>query len=182
MSEKVSLYKTPPMSGSIKVITYIIVALPIPLATFGFINHTPDLYKWSLFLILLSAGVWLWMRPTQYELDGRALTIVWPLRKYVVHRSSISRVRVLDRSEVKKELGSALRIGVGGLFGGFGLLWTRRQGLIRFYITRLDNFVMIDRCNGRSLLISVDDPRGMVKELGGENEGCSYSAACTGLL
>jgi len=54
-------------------------------------------------------------------------------------------VRILDKPDVKKELGSALRIGVGGLFGGFGLLWTSRRGLIRFYIARLDNFVMIDR-------------------------------------
>jgi len=154
------------MSGSIRVITYIIEVLPLPLVYFGFANHNPGLFIWALFLILLIAGVWLWMRPAHYELDGRALTIVWPLRKYVVLRSSISRARVLGRSDVKKELGSALRIGVGGLFGGFGLLWTRRRGLIRFYITRVDTFVMIDRSNDRSLLISVDDPHGMVKELG----------------
>ena len=106
------------------------------------------------------------MRPTHYAVDSRALTIVWPLRKYVVLRSGITRIRILDKSQIKKELGFALRIGVGGLFGGFGLLWSRRQGLIRFYITRLDDFVMIDRRNDRPLLITVDNPHSMVKELG----------------
>jgi hypothetical protein len=169
MNTKSLIFKTPPMSGSIKVLTYIIAALPVPLAYAGFTVNKPALYTWALFLVLLSAGVWLWMRPTHYEIDSRALTVVWPLRKYVVPKSSINRVRVLDDVEIKKELGSAVRIGVGGLFGGFGLLWTRRRGLIRFYITRCDSLVMIDRNDGRSFLITVDNPHGMVKELeGGE--------------
>jgi hypothetical protein len=167
MSEKVSIYKTPPMSGSIKVITYIVEVLPFSLVYLGFANHNPGLFIWALFLILLIASVWLWMRPAHYKLDGRALTIVWPLRKYVVLRSSIQRVQVLDKTEFKKEFGAALRIGVGGLFGGFGLLWTQSQGLISFYITRCDWFVLIDRNDGRSLLITVNDPHSMVKELGG---------------
>ena len=165
MSEKAFIYRTPPMAGSIKVLTSIIEILPLLLVFTGFAFHNHGLFKWAGFLVLLSAGVWLWMRPTHYELDSRELRIVWPLRKYVMPRIDISRVRILDKPDVKKELGSALRIGVGGLFGGFGLLWTSRRGLIRFYITRLDNFVMIDRRNGRSLLISVDDPRGMLREL-----------------
>jgi len=167
MSDRTLLFKTPPTSGAIKVLTYIIVALPVPLVYSGFALRNPDLYKWAAFLILLSAGVWLWMRPTHYEISSRTLTVVWPLRKYIMTRGSIVRVRVLDSREMKKELGSALRIGVGGLFGGFGLLWTRNRGLIRFYITRCDRFVMIERKDGRSFLITVDDPAGMVKELGG---------------
>jgi len=166
MGEKASIYRTPPMSGSIKVITYIMEAIPFLLVYFGFANHNPGLFIVAIFFILLIASVWLWMRPTHYAVDSRALTIVWPLRKYVVLRSGISKIRILDKSQIKKELGFALRIGVGGLFGGFGLLWSRRQGLIRFYITRLDDFVMIDRRNDRPLLITVDNPHSMVKELG----------------
>lgn len=166
MSEKASVYRTAPMSGSIKVITYIMEAVPFLLVYFGFAQHNPGLFIVAIFFILLIAGVWLWMRPTQYAVDSRALTIIWPLRKDIVPRSGISRVRILDKIQAKKELGFALRIGVGGLFGGFGLLWTRRRGLIRFYITRLDDFILIDRRNGRPLLITVDNPRGMLKELG----------------
>lgn len=166
MSEKASIYRTPPMSGSIKVITYIIETVPFLLVYFGFANHNPGLFIVAFLFVLLIAGVWLWMRPTHYAVDSRALTIVWPLRKYVVLRSGITRIRILDKSQIKKELGFALRIGVGGLFGGFGLLWSRRQGLIRFYITRLDSFVMIDRRNDRPLLLTVDNPPRMVKELG----------------
>jgi hypothetical protein len=165
MTDKTFIYRTPPMSGSIKVITYIMEAIPFLLVYFGFANHNPGLFIVAILFVLLLAGVWLWMRPTHYTVDSRALTIVWPLRKYVILRSGISGVRVLDKIQVKKELGFALRIGVGGLFGGFGLLWSHRRGLIRFYITRLDSFVMIDRRSGRPLLITVDKPHNMLKEL-----------------
>jgi len=168
MSKKAAIYQTPPMSGSIKVITYIMEAIPFLLVYLGFAIDNPGLFILAIFFLLLLAGVWLWMRPTHYIVDDKSMTIVWPLRKYIVLRSGISSVRILDKTDVKKELGFALRIGVGGLFGGFGLLWTRRRGLIRFYITRLDNFVMIDRRNRRTLLITVDDPKGMLKELGTE--------------
>jgi hypothetical protein len=165
MSEKESIYRTPPMSVSIKVITYIMEAIPFLLVYFGFADHNPSLFVVAIFFVLLLAGVWLWMRPMHYIVDSSALTIVWPLRKYVILRSGIAGVRVLDKNQIKKELGLSLRIGVGGLFGGFGLLWTRKRGMMRFYITRLDNFVMIDRRNGRPLMITVDDPHGMLKEL-----------------
>ena len=159
-----SVYKTPPMSGSIKTLTYIFAALPVVLVYTGITIHNGFLLL-AVFFILLIAGVWLWMRPTHYEVTGRTLTIVWPLRRHVVLRSSIHRIRILDKTEIKKELGFAMRIGVGGLFGGFGLLWTRRRGLVRFYITRLDFFIMIDRRNDRPLLITVDNPQRMLKEL-----------------
>ncbi len=140
-------------------------AIPFLLVYFAVANNEPALFIVAIFFILLMAWIWLWMRPTHYTVDSRALTIVWPLRKHVMLKSSISGVRILDKKQVKEELGLAIRIGVGGLFGGFGLLWTRKRGLIRFYITRLDNFIMIDRHAFRPLLISADNPQKMLKEL-----------------
>ena len=102
-----------------------------------------------------------------YVIDNRSLTVVWPLRKLHVPAHDISSVRVLDRKGIKKELGLAMRIGAGGLFGGFGLLWTRRRGMMRFYITRLDCFVFVERRNNKDLLLSVDHPDRMKKLLSG---------------
>jgi hypothetical protein len=105
------------------------------------------------------------MRPSHYIVDNRGLTVAWPLRKLCVLRNDISSVRVLDRKGIKKELGLAMRIGVGGLFGGFGLLWTRRRGMMRFYITRLDYFVLVERKSDKDLLLSVDHPERMKEML-----------------
>lgn len=58
-----------------------------------------------------------------------------------------------------------MRIGVGGLFGGFGYLWTTNRGMVEFYITRQDQFVLIDLRKGKSLLLSVDRPEEFVKAL-----------------
>jgi hypothetical protein len=153
------------MSASIRTITYVIAAIPFLLLCFGFRNNDPALFIIAFFFVLLLTAVWLWMRPTHYCADQKTLTIIWPLRKFTVLRSAIRRVRILDKNQVKNELGFAVRIGVGGLFGGFGLLWTRKRGLLRFYITRLDRFVMIDLRNGRSLLVTVDKPESMIKDL-----------------
>ena len=110
------------MSVSLKIITYIFAAFPFLFVYFGITVNLPVLFLVSLFFYLLMVGVWLWMRPSHYIVDRRALTIVWPLRKYVVLRSSIRNIRILDKHQIKEELGFAVRIGVGGLFGGIGLL------------------------------------------------------------
>jgi hypothetical protein len=165
MRETSSFYKTPPMCGSIRVVTFIIAAIPFLLIFFGPAENRAGLTIVAMFFFLLIIGVWLWMRPTQYIVDSSGLTVVWPLRKYHIPRSRITRVRVLDKKQVKKEIGFAVRIGVGGLFGGFGLLWSRKRGFIRFYITRTDDFVIIEQRNDRPLLITVDNPQGILKDL-----------------
>jgi hypothetical protein len=90
MRDKASIYRTPPMSCAIKIITYIMWAVPFLLVYFAIANHEPALFIVALFFILLMAWVWLWMRPTHYAVDSKALTIVWPMRKYVMLKSSIS--------------------------------------------------------------------------------------------
>lgn len=51
-----------------------------------------------------------------------------------------------------------MRVGVGGLWGGFGWLWTQRQGALEFYISRSTGLVLLERPAGRSLLITPDRP------------------------
>ncbi len=153
------------MSGSIRVITYVIAAVPLLLIYFALTDHNTPLIPIALFFVLLMIGVWLWMRPSHYIVDSTGLTIVWPLRKFHIARAGIVGVRTLDKEQVKKEIGFAVRIGVGGLFGGFGLLWSRKRGMIRFYITRIDSFIFIEQRNGRPFLLSVDRPESMVKDL-----------------
>jgi hypothetical protein len=165
MKETSSIYKIPPMCGSIRVVTFIIIAVPFLLIFFGTSENSTGLIVVAILFILLIISVWLWMRPTHYIVDNTGLTVVWPLRKYHIPRSRIKEVRVLDTKQVKKEIGFAIRIGVGGLFGGFGLLWSKKRGFIRFYITRIDGFVIIEQRKGRPLLINVDNPEGMQKNL-----------------
>lgn len=160
---KAYTFTVPPMSGVLWVITIPVIALPFVFTVVGLLqgSSVPFFIALSLFLLIIS--VWFWMRPSRYRVDIGGLTIVWPLRRLRIPKESILGLRVLGRKQLKVELGRAMRIGVGGLFGGFGFLWTRKRGLIRFYITRLDRFVLIDRRGNRPILITVNDPDGMVQ-------------------
>jgi hypothetical protein len=57
------------------------------------------------------------------------------------------------------------RIGVGGLWGGFGWLWTTRRGLVEFYVSRADGMVLIERRGARPLLITPADPEKLLRAL-----------------
>jgi hypothetical protein len=50
-------------------------------------------------------------------------------------------------------------------WGGFGLLWTSRGGLVDFYISRTDRIVIVERKSGRPLLITPERPEQFVAAL-----------------
>src|SRR4029077_17613402 len=98
--------------------------------------------------------VWLRFRPTAFVLRRDDLEIVWPLKRRHVPRADVSSVRVVNRRGLRDEIGFGMRIGAGGLWGGFGWLWTTRRGLVQMYISRTDGFVWIERTHDRPWLIT----------------------------
>jgi hypothetical protein len=51
-----------------------------------------------------------------------------------------------------------MRIGVGGLWGGFGWLWTAKKGFLEFYISRAEGLILIELRQGNPLLITPENP------------------------
>jgi hypothetical protein len=58
-----------------------------------------------------------------------------------------------------------MRIGAGGLWGGFGLLKTERE-TFSMWISRTDELVIVRLRGARSLLVTPEDPRRFVASLG----------------
>ncbi|KGM43154.1 hypothetical protein JY97_09080 [Alkalispirochaeta odontotermitis] len=77
----------------------------------------------------------------------------------------LTEVQILNKASSRQAFGWSVRIGVGGLWGGFGWLWTKRRGLLDFYISRVDGLVLIQRSTGRDLLISPENPVQMAGSL-----------------
>ncbi|RUR84491.1 hypothetical protein PCC6912_13860 [Chlorogloeopsis fritschii PCC 6912] len=75
----------------------------------------------------------------------------------------VSSIRIISNDAFQQEFGWAMRIGVGGLWGGFGWLWTYRRGFLEFYISQLDNFVLIERVTEKSVLITPENPEQLVE-------------------
>ena len=153
-----------PMSPSILVLTGVLLALPLAFLGLAALL-TPLLLGPAVFILAIYAWIWLRYRPTAFVVHPRALEVTWPLRRREIPRDDISAVRVIDRQTLRREAGWGVRMGAGGLFGGFGYLWTTDRGLVRMYVSRTDRFVWIERKSDRPWLITPDQPDAFVRAM-----------------
>jgi hypothetical protein len=147
------------MSVDIRVLTWIVLALPLMMFLGVYLARGPArsvlLVVWAL-VVLLYASVWLPWRPSAFEIDGAGLRILWPLRARAIPARDIAQAVVLSREAFRREFGWSVRIGAGGLWGGFGWLYTSK-GLVDLYISRTDRVVLVRRRAGRPLLVTPED-------------------------
>jgi hypothetical protein len=149
------------MSPIVLVLTLVLLGLPIGFliaALAGARFHVAPCF------VVTALYIWIWLRfrPSCFVLGKRSIKVMWPLKQREIPRDSISGVRLLDRDQLKQEIGWGLRMGAGGLGGGFGWLWTKRHGLVQMYVSRTDGFVWIDRKHDRPWLITPEHPENFV--------------------
>jgi hypothetical protein len=146
-----------PMCPLIRRITLVMAALPVVFLVAGTMGpralHLP-----ALLVLLIYGWVWARFRPTAFVVHPDSLEVIWPLKHRRIRRDGISSVRVIDREELRRQVGWGMRVGAGGLWGGFGWLWTSRRGIVQMYVSRLDRFVWIERGQERPWLITPDRP------------------------
>jgi hypothetical protein len=151
------IFSLAPMSPTIKILTIMLWVLP-----FGIFLFSPEKKGTGiicLLILLLYVSIWIWWRPTYFRIASESLKIVFPGRKITIPREDIQLIRSISQQTFTDEFGWAIRIGVGGLWGGFGWLWTEKKGLIEFYVSRVDGLVVIERIQGKTLLITPEKPR-----------------------
>jgi hypothetical protein len=157
-------FRLAPMSPLILVLTLVLLALPAI-----FLAQSATAGGWltapALLLVAIYAWVWFWFRPTLFVVHPEALEVIWPLRRRQLRREDISEVRLIDKEELKRKTGSAMRVGAGGLWGGFGWLWTERRGIVQMYVSRTDDLVWIERGDKRPWLITPEYPTAFVRVL-----------------
>lgn len=154
-----------PMGPLIRGITIVVLALPVGLALVATASGARPLGGVALVVAALYGWVWTRFRPTAFVVHPHALEVVWPLKRVEIGRHEIVAVRLIDRTELEREVGWGLRVGAGGLWGAFGWLWTARRGIVQMYVSRLDGFVWIERRAERPWLITPDDPDAFVRAL-----------------
>ena len=162
-----------PMSTDIRVLTWVVLALPLALALGAFQARAPArvvLLAVSALILVLYASVWLLWRPTAFEVDARGLRILWPLRVRVVPAHEVAEAVVLSREAFRREFGWGMRIGAGGLWGGFGWLYTSK-GLLGLYVSRTDRLVLVRLRTGRPLLVTPEGDERFVAALRAVSRG-----------
>jgi Bacterial PH domain len=143
-----------------------LVALAVPVVFFVTVIAGGRLLLIPVLLVVAIYGwVWLRFRPTRFVVHPDVLEVTWPLKRRQLRREDISDVRLIDRRELRRDAGWCMRVGAGGLWGGFGWLWTQRRGIVQMYISRTDGFVWIERVGDRPWLITPEQPEAFVRAL-----------------
>lgn len=158
-------FRLAPMSPLIRWLTWGLCALPVGFVAAGLTGPRPAPMLWvGLLLVALYAAVWIWWRPGWFEVSGAGLALVFPGRRCLVHAADIASAEMVTAAQLRARFGTLLRVGAGGLWGGFGWLWSPK-GWVEFYVSATDGFVLIGRRRGIPLLISPEHPGRMLASL-----------------
>jgi len=117
------------------------------------------------FLLLLYGMVWVGFRPSRFLITANQLTLTFPARQRSFPLEDLGEAQLLSEGEFRQKFGWAMRIGVGGLWGGFGWLYTGQKGMLEFYVSRSDGLVWIERRSGNDLLLTPDQPEHFIQAL-----------------
>jgi hypothetical protein len=153
-----------PMCSFLRRLTLGLAALPIVFVVAAALGAWP-LWGPAIFVVLIYAWIWTRFRPTAFVVHPDDIEVIWPLKRRRIPRSGVSAVRLVDREELRRQVGWGMRVGAGGLWGGFGWLWTARRGIVQMYVSRLDRFVWIERGGARPWLVTPDRPEMFVQAL-----------------
>lgn len=157
-----------PMTPALRIMTAVLFVIPAALGGFGAMSPLWPvrvmLTTTGLFTLVLYATVWLVMRPSCFELDETELRIVWPVRTRVIARSKITGARRIASEEFRAKYGLGMRVGAGGLWGGFGLLKTSTE-TFSMWISRTDEQVLVTVEGERTLMITPEDPARFVEAI-----------------
>jgi len=159
-------FRLAPMSRSIAVLTAVAWGVPALFVGLAAFRIAPLFMLGVGFAVAaLYGAIWLWFRPASFGLSGAGLELGFPGRRAIVEAREVTGARRLEAADFKREFGFGLRVGVGGLWGGFGWLWTRLGGWVEFYVSRTDGFVLVERRGGTPLLLTPEDPEGFAEAL-----------------
>jgi hypothetical protein len=161
-------FRLAPMTADLRAMTAVVLALPVVFLVISFAAAAPAgpiLGGVAILMLILYASVWLFFRPSGFEIIPGTLEISWPLRRMRVEGSEIETVENVTRSEFRERYGWGMRVGAGGLWGGFGLLKTGK-GYLTMYISRTDAFVLITRRSpARPMMLTPERPEQFVESL-----------------
>lgn len=173
------IFRIAPMDTMIRNITLVLLALPV-LFVLSAVFSRAFLIAPTILVVAIYFWIWLRFRPTQFVVRQDVLEVIWPLKRRQIARDTIADVRIINGCDLKQQVGWGMRVGAGGLWGGFGWLWTQRRGIVQMYISRINELVWIDRTTGRPWLISPERPQEFVQALSSSQSATPQPAVPAG--
>src|SRR4029077_18982653 len=116
-----------PMSRSLMVMTLVLLALPLGFLAAAALGLS-QLMGPGLLMVIIYGWIRLRFRPTRFVVRPDVVEVVWPLKRRRIARAGIASVRLIDRLDLKCEVGWGMRVGAGGRWGGVWVGGRRVRG------------------------------------------------------
>ncbi len=154
------------MDGVMRAMTVALLVVPAVLFGAAFLEAPAAtvVSGTGVFVGLIYGGVFFFARPRGFAVHPGRVDVVFPAWTRSI--DGVLKAERVTSAELKQRYGMLLRVGAGGLWGGFGWLWSRR-GWLEFYVSRLDGYVLLSRSEGLPLLISPEDPDKVCEQVRG---------------
>lgn len=148
------------MSRLVAALTAALLSVPAGIAAVGARTGGASLgFLVAGALVASYAFTWLYMRPTAFVVGEEGLDVAWPARRRRIAWDDVLGASETRPADLASEFGTLLRVGVGGLWGGFGLAWSSRGRHLALYVSRHADGLVLVRCRrARSLLITPERP------------------------
>lgn len=99
------------------------------------------------------------LRPNDYSVSADKLLIHRIINNVEIDRNTIQSVQEIDESQVANSLRT---FGVGGFFGSFGKFWNSKLGNMTWFVTRKNNFVLVETKDQKKIILTPDKPEEFV--------------------
>jgi len=144
-------------------ITTVLVSVILLLVLIPIFFITPDqgqyIFMSLTILPIISFVVVYLLRPNNYSVSSDKLLIHRTLKDVEIYRNNILSVQEIDVSKVKNSIRT---FGVGGFFGSFGKFWNGSLGNMTWYVTRKNNFVLVETKDQKKIILTPDRPKEFV--------------------
>ena len=161
------------LDATAKAVPWFIIALSVVIALslyFGIRSQEQDTTSSNLVLtisiviqLILLPGIVIAMyllKTTGIVVDYNTITIDRKISPVVINFTDIRLVRKVDDMKFAIRTG-----GNGGVFGYTGYYYKKGIGTMRWYCTQRCNYVLIEKTNGKKLVITPDDPDGFISDV-----------------
>ena len=118
-------------------------------------------------LVIVVAALYM-LHTTEITVNSTSLTIERKIKPLTINFSDIKSVSLVP----KKDMGFVMRtFGNGGVFGYTGMYYSKAYGSMTWYSTNRKSYVLIEKTNGKKLVITPDEPESMLREIHAANPG-----------
>ena len=98
------------------------------------------------------------LRPNNYSVSADKLLIHRIISSVEIDRNNIQSVQEIDESQVKNSIRT---FGMGGFFGSFGKFWNSTLGSMTWYVTRKNNFVLVETKDQKKIFSLPINPKNL---------------------